>query len=117
MFIIAVLIVLSAICAMWTFRNNVAIVNSFRDSFQEKETERLFLITEIKEAIEQLENDVKIEMLLLKAEGQFVKPVFQNMLTAIKGRTGSIYSLTHRELSEIMIEIDDLKNNLIKKSK
>ena len=117
MFIIAVLLVLTAICAMWTYRNNVSIVNSFSDSFQEKETERLCLITDIKDAIEQLENDVKIEMLLLKSEGQFVKPVFQNMLNAIKEKTGNIYSLSHCELSEIKIEIDDLKNNLTKKSK
>ena len=74
MFIIAVLLVLTAICAMWTYRNNVSIVNSFRDSFQEKETERLCLITDIKDAIEQLENERKYSF--SKAVGD--KPILSN---------------------------------------
>lgn len=117
MIIILVLLVLSVVFGVLVYRSNNKIVNAFRDSFQDKENERLFLITEIKEAIEQLENDVRIEMLLLKAEGQFVKPVFQNTLDGIKSKTNNIYSMAHKELTQIKVEIQDLQNNLIKKSK
>ena len=117
MAIIPFLIVASIICWIAIHRNNTKILHHFRDSFQEKETQRLLLVSDLTSRINTLENDVAIEMLLLKAEGQFVKSTFTNMLNAIKAKAVDLYNMSHADLQSISIEISDLENNLFKKSK
>ena len=117
MAIIPFLIVASIICWIAIHRNNIKILNHFRDSFQEKETQRLLLVSDLTSRIDKLESDVAIEMLLLKAEGQFVKATLTNMLNAIKAKSTDLYNMTHKDLQSIAIEVSDLENNLFKKSK
>lgn len=117
MAIIPFLIIASILCWVIIHRNNTKILHHFRDSFQEKETQRLLLVSDLTSRIDTLENDVAIEMLLLKAEGQFVKATLTNMLNAIKVKATDMYNRPLSDLQAIAIEVSDLENNLFKKSK
>lgn len=117
MWLIVCLLVLAGIFLLLAYRNEVAIVNHFHQSFKQLADARLNLISKITDDILRLEVDVKVEMLLLEAEGQFVKPVFQNMLLSIKAKTSDMYNMTLLELQEIHVEMQDLENNLFKKGR
>lgn len=109
--LIAIAFFVSALIA----KKHLSILEHFSKSYSEIESERVLLIDEIQTSIVTLEEDINLEELLLKVEGRHVKPVFRNMLAAIKSKTKNIYDLDINTLTAINVELQDLKHNLTKK--
>ena len=114
-FVLLLLIASSIIVSALIAKKHLSILNHFNKSYSEIESERVLLIDEIQTSIVTLEEDINLEELLLKVEGRHVKPVFRNMLAAIKSKTKNIYDLDMNTLTAINVELQDLKYNLTKK--
>jgi hypothetical protein len=111
-FIIATLITVLGLA----YRNNKqqALIET---AAEESQSEKLVLITDLTDLIEKLEDEIRIEMLLLQAEGQFTKPTFTNMLNGIKAKFSHKYEMSLKELNDVAAELSDLQTNFKKGKK